>query len=251
MAVLRVIKEKNYVVMSNIHLREKEMSLKAKGLLSVILSLPENWKYSTEGLVSICAEQESAITSALKELKEFGYLEIQKRMPNQTESGRIEYIYNIYEKPQERLRQGHKKQDLENLGLEIQGLENQGQLNIYNQYTDKEDIDIYTHKGTEKQGYEKTPLDRFLSKWKVSANALANYPAGKIGGMDWDRVSEKVEQSELLKGRKDIYFFVKNYERILDGSFDDDNFKKPSKKKEEEIDPDFDYRRFSDIKYEK
>lgn len=69
--------------------------------------------------------------------------------------------------------------------------------------------------------------------------------------MDWDRVSEKVEQSELLKGRKDIYFFVKNYERILDGSFDDDNFKKPSKKKEEEIDPDFDYRRFSDIKYEK
>lgn len=78
MAVLRVIKEKNYVVMSNIHLREKEMSLKAKGLLSVILSLPENWKYSTEGLVSICAEQESAITSALKELKEFGYLEIQK-----------------------------------------------------------------------------------------------------------------------------------------------------------------------------
>lgn len=130
MAVIRVNKTKDYTVMSNIHLKEKDMSLKAKGLLSLMLSLPEDWDYSITGLVALCKENESAIKSTLGELKYFGYLIVTKKMPNETESGRIEYEYDIYEQP-------HLKQALENLSVEYQQVENQGQLNTNNKDTKK------------------------------------------------------------------------------------------------------------------
>lgn len=122
--VFRVQKTRDYTVMSNAHLKDKGLSLKAKGLLSVMLSLPDEWDYSIEGLVSISKENETAIKSTLKELKDCGYLEVIKLMPNQTESGRIEYMYNVYENP----KQEGEKQGVENLGVEIQPVENQGQL---------------------------------------------------------------------------------------------------------------------------
>lgn len=75
MPVVRINKTQNYTVMSNYHFREKEMSLKAKGLLSIMLSLPDDWDYSISGLVAICKENETEIKSILKELEEFGYLE--------------------------------------------------------------------------------------------------------------------------------------------------------------------------------
>lgn len=100
MAVIRVNKTADYTIMGNSHLREKEMSLKAKGLMSLMLSLPNDWDYSVAGLVSICKESDSSIKSALDELKKHGYLVITKKMPNQTDSGKIEYEYNIFEYPQ-------------------------------------------------------------------------------------------------------------------------------------------------------
>lgn len=127
--IFRVNKTTDYTVMSNIHLRDKNLSLKAKGLLSVILSLPEDWNYSLAGLVAICAESESAVKTALNELKKNGYLKIVKKMPNETPSGRIEYEYNIYEQPQEEKKQGVEKQEVENQPLEFQGVENHSQLN--------------------------------------------------------------------------------------------------------------------------
>ena len=102
MAVFKINKTKDYTVMSNNHLKEREMSLKAKGLLSIMLSLPNNWDYSVNGLVAICKENETSINSALKELKEFGYLKVEKLLPNQTKTGRIEYVCNIFEKPQQK-----------------------------------------------------------------------------------------------------------------------------------------------------
>ena len=69
MAVCRVVKNDNYSVMSNYHLKDKTISLKAIGLLSKVLSLPENWDYSITGLVSICKEQETTIETTLKELR--------------------------------------------------------------------------------------------------------------------------------------------------------------------------------------
>lgn len=124
--VFRVRKTRNYTVMSNYHLKEKNMSLKAKGLLTVLLSLPDEWDYSIDGLVAICKENETAIKSALAELKEYGYLVIEKKMPNETRSGRIEYEYNVFEEP---VKQDREKQGVENQGVVFQGLENQGQLN--------------------------------------------------------------------------------------------------------------------------
>lgn len=120
--------------MSNSHLKEKELSLKAKGLLSVMLSLPDTWDYSINGLVAISKENQTAIENTLKELKEFGYLRVDKIMPDKSKSGRIEYVYNIFEKSQ---KQEGKKQGLENLPLENQGIENRPQLNTNQSMTDE------------------------------------------------------------------------------------------------------------------
>lgn len=133
MSVIRVEKTKNYTVMSNYHFKEKDMSLKAKGLLSLMLSLPDNWDYSIAGLVAICKENETAIKSALKELQNFGYVKIEKIMPGHTRSGRIEYVYTIYEKP----KQDVAKQGVENLPVEIQRVENHIQLNTKESNTNK------------------------------------------------------------------------------------------------------------------
>lgn len=76
MAVVRINKTQNYTVMSNYHFKEKDMSLKAKGLLSLMLSLPDDWDYSIAGLVAICKENETEIKNILEELQKFGYIKI-------------------------------------------------------------------------------------------------------------------------------------------------------------------------------
>jgi predicted transcriptional regulator len=131
-AVFRVHKTRDFTVMSNHHLRDKNLTLKAKGLLSVILSLPDDWKYSIAGLAAICKEGTSAVKSALQELTDAGYVTVTKLYPNQTETGRIEYVYDIHETPQ-----SPRKQGVENLHLEFQQVENQGQLNTKEPSTDK------------------------------------------------------------------------------------------------------------------
>ena len=127
MATFRINKTKDFTVMSNTHLRDKQLSLKAKGLLSLMLALPENWNYTIDGLVAICKENETAVKSTLNELKQYGYLIVTKKMPNETADGRFGYEYDIYEQPQGK--QGIEKQGVENLHLENQPLENQPQLN--------------------------------------------------------------------------------------------------------------------------
>lgn len=129
-------KTKNYTVMSNEHLKDKRLSLKAKGLLSVMLSLPDTWDYSISGLVAICKESETAVKSTLNELKSCGYLVVTKKMPNETESGRIEYVYDIFEKAQTE-KQLVEKQGVENLGVENLGVENVRQLSTKESSTDK------------------------------------------------------------------------------------------------------------------
>jgi hypothetical protein len=99
MAVFRVEKNKNYTVMSNHHLKDKNLTLKSKGLLSLILSLPDEWNYTTRGLATICKEGVDCIGSALKELDTSGYI---KRNQIRDERGRIKDTeYVIYENPQD------------------------------------------------------------------------------------------------------------------------------------------------------
>lgn len=129
MSVIRVNKTKNYTVMSNEHLKDRRLSLKAKGLLSVMLSLPDTWDYSISGLVAICKESETAVKSTLNELKSCGYLVVTKKMPSETESGRIEYVYDVFEHAQTG-RQPVEKQGVEKQGVEKQGVENLGVENL-------------------------------------------------------------------------------------------------------------------------
>ena len=97
MSVIRVAKIKGYTVMSNYHLRDRELSCKACGLLSRMLSLPEEWDYTTQGLASICKEGVTAISAILRELEEHGYL---VRVRKRNEKGQLaEMEYIIYETP--------------------------------------------------------------------------------------------------------------------------------------------------------
>ena len=98
MSVFRINKTQNYTVMSNHHFKEKKMSLKAKGLLSLMLSLPDDWDYSISGLATLSKDGKDSIMSALAELEKFGYL-TRTRLTN--EKGQFAGVeYNIFEIPQ-------------------------------------------------------------------------------------------------------------------------------------------------------
>lgn len=98
MAVIRVNKTADYTVISNTHFKEKEMSLKAKGLLSLMLSLPDDWNYSIAGLVTLSKDGRESVISALNELEQFGYLRRTKALDEKKRFAG--YDYDIYEKPQ-------------------------------------------------------------------------------------------------------------------------------------------------------
>jgi hypothetical protein len=94
---MRVHKTGNFTVMSNFHFKEKGMTLKAKGLLSLMLSLPDDWNYSVSGLVSLSKDGKDGVMSALSELESFGYL---KRTRVVDDKGRFSGIeYDIFEQP--------------------------------------------------------------------------------------------------------------------------------------------------------
>ena len=121
MAVMRVHKNANYTIMSNHHFKEKKMSLKAKGLLSLMLSLPDDWDYSVNGLATLSKDGRESVMSALKELEEFGYL---KRTRITNEKGHFKgYDYDIFECPQ------NMQPKTENPTTEKPKTENHEQLN--------------------------------------------------------------------------------------------------------------------------
>ena len=92
MSVYRVEKTNNYTVMSNIHLRDKRLSLRAKGLLSIFLSLPENWQFTLAGLSKIVREGITALRGAVGELEACGYLERERLRNSDGQFTDIEYI---------------------------------------------------------------------------------------------------------------------------------------------------------------
>lgn len=91
MAVFRVEKTRNYTVMSNQHLRDKRLSLKAKGLLSLMLSLPEDWDYTTKGLARICKDGVDSICTTVRELEGTGYIVRKRERRADGTLGSIEY----------------------------------------------------------------------------------------------------------------------------------------------------------------
>lgn len=168
MAVYRVNKNRGYTVMANFHLRDKNLSLKAVGLLSKMLSFNDGWQFSTRGLSAICKEGPDAILSALRELENYGYL---VRHQARDEKGRMSsMVFEIYEKPQE-------------------GLPETG-----NPYTENPDAD---HPVTGKP-YTENPAQRNTDQviTEKRNNSLNNYQSIHLDGMD--RMDERESYRELL-----------------------------------------------------
>lgn len=151
MAVIRTIKNENYTTMCNTHLRDKNLSLKAKGLLSMMLSLPDKWHYSVEGLEGICKESKNTINSVLNELEDNNYLVRRRRYCN----GKIsEWEYIIFENNEnhdEKLLH-LKNEDIENEDIEIQDIENRDVYKITKELNTKElNTNEYKEKNIKKE----------------------------------------------------------------------------------------------------
>ena len=148
MAVIRVNKTADFTVMSNTHFKEREMSLKAKGLLSLMLSLPDEWDYSVRGLVTLSKDGKASVMSSLSELEKFGYL---KMTLARSDGGKFAgYDYDVFEqpyteKPYTENRDTEKpyteNRDTEKPYTENRDTENQPQLNT-NTLTTKEIKDL-------------------------------------------------------------------------------------------------------------
>ena len=100
MAIYRNKRISNFSTMSNDHFQERDMSLKAKGLLSLMLSLPSNWTFSEVGLTKLSKDGRDSVRSALKELEDFGYLVRTQQRHNGAFSSTV---YDIYETPKNRI----------------------------------------------------------------------------------------------------------------------------------------------------
>ena len=143
MAVFRIERTRDYTVMSNHHLRNEKLSLKAKGLLSMMLSLPEDWNYTTRGLAKICKEGVDAIGGALRELETAGYIVRHQLRDRQGRISDTEYI--IYEQPQPKNpdmpQPDMDSPDTENPDMEKPDTEKPAELNIEKSNTQKSSTD--------------------------------------------------------------------------------------------------------------
>lgn len=259
MATFRVNKTSDYTVISNYHLREKGMSLKAKGLLTLMLSLPENWDYSISGLASICAENETAIKTGLNELKKFGYLRISKIFPNKKRGNKkIEYVYEIFEKPLDKRQKEQtteeqtlesqvvENQGVENLPLESQAVENQGQLNTKELNTNKLNTkEVSTKEYIHVKNEFSRVCEEIKNNWieiaheyklsgtqlkitekrkRVINNLLKEYSLEEV-----IQSMEKIHTSSFLQGNNktgwqiafDWFINKSNFLKVLEGNYDD------------------------------
>ena len=160
MAVFRIERTRDYTVMSNHHLRNANLSLKAKGLLSMMLSLPEDWNYTTRGLAKICKEGVDAIGAALRELEAAGYIVRHKLRDRQGRISDTEYV--IYEQPQPKNpdtpQPDMASPDTENPYLDKPDTENPylDKPDTENPYLDKPDTEKPAELNIEKSNTEKT-----------------------------------------------------------------------------------------------
>lgn len=163
MAVIRTIKNDNYTTMSNYHLKDKKLSLKAKGLLSMMLSLPDEWHYSVKGLKGICKESVNTINGILNELEENNYLVRRRKYLN----GKIsEWEYVIFET--------NKNHDTELLHLKNEDIENE---DIENVDIENEDIkNEYVYKYTNRSNTKELNTNILNTKgYNIAQNDLENH----------------------------------------------------------------------------
>lgn len=209
MAVFRIEKTRDYTVMANHHLRNTELSLKAKGLLSLMLSLPEEWDYTTKGLARICKDGVDSICAGVRELEDHGYV-VRERIRNPNgQLGAIEYT--ILEQPRtsepkrEKPERGNPVQANPVLGKPEQ--ENPAQLNT--SFTNKEEsntlsinpypINSYPiNPVTDQMGIDRMDIYREIIKENIEYDTMKdNFP------YDYERLDEIVElMAETLASKK-------------------------------------------------
>ncbi len=230
MAVFRVEKTKDFTIMCNHHLRNRKLSLKAKGLLSLMLSLPEDWDYTTKGLAHICKDGIDAISTALKELEQQGYLTRERvRLPN----GRLGDIeYTIHEQPatldippnspkRENPRQVNPGQAFPEQVKPEQ--ENHAQLNTNRPKTEKENTDISS---THQSIYPKAGERKYNSEtqdrmdWMDEANAYRDLIMTNI---EYDILCERhgeERMDEVVELMLEAVISKRPYIRIAGDEFD-------------------------------
>ena len=147
MAIFRIEKNKNYTTMANYHFRDKTLSWKAKGILSNMLSLSDDWDYSMAGLAALASDGTSATRSALKELEEHGYL---IRRPIRDYGRIVDWEYLIFENP-EMSKQFRDNQQTEKPVVENQQVENNTQLNTNKSNTKESNTKVNKERKKERQ----------------------------------------------------------------------------------------------------
>lgn len=179
MAVYRVNKNRGYTVMANFHLRDKNLSLKAVGLLSKMLSFNDGWKFSTQGLSSICKEGPDAILTALKELEKHGYL---VRHRQRDSKGRMSsMVFEIYEEPQPDL--PHKE-------------------NPHMENPDVDSPDVDTPDMEKPHGENPAQINTNQVITQERNNSLSKYQSINLDGMDG--MDERAKYEELIRNNLEL-----------------------------------------------
>lgn len=186
MAVIRVENNKNYTVMSNVHLRDKALSLKAKGLLSLILSLPDDWQYNVKGLAAISKEGRSGITSALQELEAAGYLERRQLRGEHGKLAQVEYV--VFEAPRPPLAENPAtaKPATADPATENPVTEDRAQISTEEQITEKQNTDLSKYR-----------FNSFRDAAEISAEEMR-----KEGETYRQLILENIEYDILCQDRK-------------------------------------------------
>ena len=196
MAVFRIEKTRDYTVMSNHHLRNAGLSLKSKGLLSMMLSLPEDWNYTTRGLAKICKEGTDSIGSALKELERAGYIVRNRLRDSKGKIVDVEYV--IYETPHPPDTDQPCEDepdtacpDTENPDMDDPCLENRPQLNKEKRNPKEQKINLSSTEGS---------------------NPVLSTPKAPRGsdGMGWDWMRERESYRELILENIEYDILVQN-----------------------------------------
>ena len=203
MAVFRIERTRDYTVMSNHHLRNANLSLKAKGLLSMMLSLPEDWNYTTRGLAKICKEGVDAIGAALRELEGAGYI---VRHQRRDKSGRItDTEYVIYEQPQPDMSQPDTASpDTENPDMVRPDMEKPAELNIEKSNTQKS---ITQGSSTDSIPFRETAAVRPPERKGRDAMSLAEMESYR------DLILENIEYDYL---RQEVDPYQENLDEIVE-----------------------------------
>lgn len=192
MAVFKIEKQKNYTVMSNYHLQDRNLSYKAKGLLSFMLSLPEDWDYSLNGLVAVSKESKKAIRNILSELINRGYV---VREQGRGEKGYYKYDYIIREIPVNVLEKDHPDTQK---GDAVKGDTEKGTQINTNKENTKEQIDKIDKTINEKKSSKSAikMISKELAYQLASCNIRVN--CVEPGSIDTPLLRKDLNNNELI-----------------------------------------------------